>query len=210
VIRTFQRIIDTGGAFTITPYRTGGEWRYSGITATAGFQWDPVGAVRLAGAAHWSQDLEAEAVSAADETTARFKLPTEYRLGASGVLTPRLTLSAGLSYADWQPSEDLLEQEDIVGTVWSYGAGLEWAGLDWGLRNFPIRIGYRRSDLPFTFQGTDPAETLFSGGIGMNLLPMESGFIAVADLGIERGTRDSGSLSESFWRMSLTLRVGSF
>ena len=210
VIRTFQRIIDPGGSFSVSPYRTGGEWQYSGLTATAGFQWDPFGALRLGGSVHWSQDLKAKALAAADETTATFDIPTEYRIGATGILTPRLHLSAGMTFADWKPSGDLLDPTSVAGSVLGFGTGLEWAGPTWGIRTFPIRLGYMQTELPFTFQGQSPTEEAFTGGIGLNLVPLTSGYMAVADLGFERGSRDSGSLSESFWRVSVTLRVGSF
>ena len=95
-------------------------------------------------------------------------------------------------------------------SVKSFGGGVEWAGPTWGSRNFPVRFGMRRSDLPFTFDGDNPSERVFSGGIGLNLVPRETGLVGAIDLAVEKGTREGGSLSESFWRMSVTFRVGSF
>jgi hypothetical protein len=77
-------------------------------------------------------------------------------------------------------------------------------------RNFPIRLGVKRSDLPFTFEGDTPSETLLSTGIGLNLVPPDAGWVGAVDIGFERGTREAGTLSETFWRASLTFRVGSF
>jgi hypothetical protein len=222
VVRTFQRVIDTNpdtdgdtgtsaeDAIDVNPYQIGGEWQYSGLTAQVGFQWDPIPAIRLGGSMNWSQELRAEPVAAADSTALTFDLPTEFRFGASGILTPQLALTLGLTYSDWKASGDRLPAEAVAGSVWSIGGGLEWAGLTRGARRFPVRLGFRRSDLPFTIDGEGPTEQMFTGGFGMNLIPSQSGYTAVMDLGFERGTREAGSLSESFWRTSLTFRVGSF
>jgi len=210
VSRSFQRIIEAEEAGDVVPFRTGGEWRYSGLLASLGFQWDAGRSLRLGGSVTWSQDLEAKPTESTDGEAASFDLPTEFRLGATGVLTPRLAASAGFSYANWTSSGDALGAEAVTGAVLSYGGGLEWAGPVWGIRNFPIRLGFRRSDLPFTFEGEDPTETAFTGGIGLNLVPAQTGLVGAIDLGVERGKREAGSLSESFWKASITFRVGSF
>jgi hypothetical protein len=159
---------------------------------------------------NWSGDIEANPQSGTEGDRATFDIPTEFRLGASGVLTPRLSLSLGLSFADWKSSGQFLDDGDVVGQVWSYGGGVEWAGPRMGSRNFPLRVGFKSTDLPFAFEGETPRETLFSGGIGLNLVPSGAGFIGVVDIALERGKREAGSLSETFSRASLTFRVGSF
>jgi hypothetical protein len=68
----------------------------------------------------------------------------------------------------------------------------------------------RKSDLPFTFDGESPTESVLSGGIGLNLMPAQVGLVGAIDLAFERGDRKAGSLSESFWRATVTFRVGSF
>jgi len=210
VTRAFFRIIDVEDLFDMAPFSTGGEWQYSGLTASLGFQWDPVQALRLGGTVSWSGDLEAKPTELTDGDPVSFDLPTEFRFGASGILTPRLAMSVGFSFADWKSSNELLGPESVAGSVWSYGGGLEWAGPRLGVRNFPIRIGIRKSDLPFTFEGEKPKENVLSGGIGLNLMPPQSGLVGAVDLALEKGTRDAGSLSESFWRATVTFRVGSF
>ena len=211
VTRTFLRTIESGGEFTVVPFRTGGEWQYSGLTAAFSFQWDPIEAVRLGGAVNWSQELKAEKDEEASGSPETFDLPIEFRFGASGILTPRLAVTAGFTYADWKTSNVILAGESSpIGATWSYGGGIEWAGPRWGVRNFPFRLGIRRSALPFLFEGEEPKENVLTGGIGLNLIPQELGFVGAVDIGVERGDRKAGSLSESFWRASLTFRVGSF
>jgi len=210
VTRSFLRAIDAGEVFAVVPFRAGGEWQYSGLTTSLGFQWDPVQALRLGGTVNWSGDLKASPMELTDGDPVSFDLPVEFRFGASGILTPRLSMVLGFSFADWKPSDEFLGPESIAGSVWSYGGGLEWAGPTLGIRNFPIRLGMRRSDLPFTFEGETPTENVLSGGIGLNLVPPQLGFVGIIDLALEKGTREAGSLSESFWRGTVTFRVGIF
>lgn len=210
VTRIFLRTIDVGVSSEVVPYRTGGEWQYSGLTTSLGFQWDPVRVLRLGGSVNWSGELEANPTEITRGDVVSFDLPTEFRFGASGILTPRLALSVGFSFAEWKSSAEFLGPESLTGSVWSYGGGVEWAGPTLGVRNFPIRLGMRRSDLPFTFEGERPTEKLWSGGIGLNLMPPQSGLVGTVDLAIEKGDRTAGSLSESFWRATVTFRVGSF
>jgi hypothetical protein len=62
-------------------------------------------------------------------------------------------------------------------------------------------------ELPFRFRDEDPVEKVFSGGIGLNITQVEQLVLAGVDLAVERGSRDAGTLSESFWRATLTFRV---
>ncbi len=210
VSKTFRRTIGDGTSFDIVPYVTSGVWRYSGLTSTLGFQWDPVAVVRLGGAVTVSQDLKAKPTGSTEGAPKVFSIPTEYRLGASGILTPRLAVSAGITYADWKPSADGLDSGLVSGSIMGVGGGLEWAGLVWGGRNLPFRVGFKRSDLPFTFDGETPTETSFTGGLGLNMVPAQTGLIGTIDMAFERGKREAGSLSETFWRVAVTFRVGSF
>ncbi len=210
VTRTFLRTIDSEDLFQIVPFRTGGDWQYSGLTTSLGVQWAPIPAILLGGTIYLSGDLKAKPSDGTDGDPESFDLPTEYRFGASGILTPRLALSVGFSFADWKSSNEYLGPEALVGSVWSFGGGVEWAGPSLGIRNFPIRLGMRKSDLPFTFDGENPTENVWSAGLGLNLLPAQTGMMGAIDLALEKGTRKASSLSESFWRATVTFRVGSF
>ena len=171
VTRTYIRTFDSLAVPTseLIPFTDGGKWRYSGPTAALGAVWDPVQFLRLGGSVTWSGDLEADPSSDTSGEGASYAIPTVFRLGASGVLTTRLSLTVGMSYSDWASSEDGLNPETVAGGVFSYGGGLEWAASGFGDRTLPIRLGIRRADLPFLFSGEQPAETVFSGGFGLNL-----------------------------------------
>ncbi len=209
VTRSFSRTFDSlyvGSSF-VAPFVDGGKWRYQGITGSVGAVWDPLDVLRVSGSVTFNGDLEAEP---SDETTgakATFSLPTEFRFGASGVLTPRVDLNLGVSYAEWESSARGLLPGAVVGGIWSVGGGVEWELNGMGGRTIPLRLGMRRSELPFTLDGADPVETTYAGGLGVNLTQADQFVLAGVDLAVESGTREAGSFSEDFWRGTITFRV---
>ncbi len=211
VSRTFTRtLIDTEPGLEVIPYQVRSEWQYSGLSATLGARWDPVDFLRLAGTATWSSSLKADPSEGTEGDGAEFELPMELRLGASGLLTPNLIMNLGLAYAGWSHSAGGLREEDLAGPVWSFGGGLEWTGTELRSRRIPLRVGARKSDLPFRFAGEDPIETLLAGGIGINLTRPQDLLAGGVDMAVERGRREAGSLVETFWRGTLTIRIASW
>jgi hypothetical protein len=209
VTRTYQRSFDSLAVTTpdFVPFSDGGKWRYKGPTASVGAVWDPAEFLRLGGSATWSGDLDAEPTKETKGQAASYALPTVFRLGASGVLTPGVSLSLGMSYADWTTDQGGLAPGTVVGGVWSFGGGIEWQASGLGNRTLPVRLGLRRSDLPFSFDGKAPTEMVYSGGLGLNLTQADEFVLAGVDLSVERGKREAGSLSEDFWRGTMTFRV---
>lgn len=209
VRRTFVRALDSASVGAdVQRYRNESQWRFTGPTASAGVSWDPSDLVRVAGSVTWSGTLRADATEDTGAPDQEFDLPTKLRVGASGSLSSRLSVNVGASYADWSAAADGLgEGVAASGGTWSYGGGLEWDGPVWTGRNFPLRLGYRHTDMPFRFQGAEVAESTWSGGLGLNLLQAEDLPLARFDVSVEWGDRDAGPLSESFTRASLTIRV---
>ncbi len=76
-----------------------------------------------------------------------------------------------------------------------------------GARSLPLRLGYRHTDLPFRPGDDDPVESVLAAGIGINLRQIGTLSLARMDLAVERGSRDAGSFSEAFTRMTVTLRL---
>lgn len=192
------------------PYETGGRWGYSGTSVTGGARL-ALGEVGLVGGSvTWSGGLNAEASEGTDGDDRSFDIPLQIRLGASALLAPGLSLSAGYSSADWSGIDDDLAVGSSVGSVRSYGGGVELTRATLFGRNAPLRVGYRHRDLPFTFQGGAPTETAWTGGVGLALNEVGELVRAGLDLAIERGERTSTVINEKFWRASLTLRVAGF
>lgn len=209
VTRTFFRGFDslTAGSASVSGYRDGGRWQFGGPIASLGATWNPAEFLRISGSMTWNGDLDAEPSEDTRGAPATFQLPTEYRLGASGALNSDLTLTLGMAFADWTPSEEGLSSEEVVDGAWTFGGGLEWDALRLGARTLPFRLGLRRATLPFLLSGEEPTESIISGGIGLNFTQAQDFILAGVDLALEKGTREAGSFSEDFWRGTLTVRV---
>ena len=211
VTRTFIRTLDvTEPGVEVVPYRVRSTWQYSGLTASFGARWDQADFLRLAGSATWSASLKADPMEGTDGGDADFDLPVEFRIGASGLLTTGLTMNLGLAYAGWEPSAGGLQEEDLAGAVWSYGGGLEWTGTQLRSRRMPFRVGVRKSSLPFRFAGDDPSETLVAAGMGLDVTRPADVIAGGFDLALERGRREAGPLTETFWRGTVTFRIASW
>lgn len=211
VTRTFTRTLDTSDLQTVVdPYVESVQWQYSGFSTSLGVLFAPLEILRVSGTLTLSGDLEAKPASSSEKEGATYKIPTEYRVGVAARMTPRLAMNVGLSHANWEASSDGLEPETVAGAVWGFGAGAEWLGPQVASRFFPIRLGFRRNDLPFQFDGQTPTETAFSGGIGLNLTPSNAVVLGAVDLALERGSREAGTLSETFWRGTVTFRVSTW
>lgn len=208
VQRTLLRSFD---APSVQPYQESGSWRFYGPTVAVGATWDPVELVRVGASVSWSGELRADAVDGTDAPGDRIDLPTEYRAGVSGSLAPGITAHASLSHADWSEASGDGDEEgfsaETSGSIWSVGGGLEWRGPGFLGRRFPLRVGYRRSEMPFRFDGSVPTESAFAAGIGLNLLELEELPLAAIDVSFETGNRSAGAFDESFRRATFTVRV---
>jgi hypothetical protein len=193
----------------VSASQIGGFWNYSGLTATLGAAAELMEALRVSANLTWSGDVEADPSDDTAGSGATFDFPLELRVGASGVLTPGLTAVAGVSYADWSDAGEPLRGA-LGEKALTVGGGIEFTEASVGGRRMPIRLGYRRGTLPFTFDDADATESIWSGGLGIDLVRQEETTIAGAGLSFERGSRSSGTLSETFLRASLTLRVSGF
>jgi hypothetical protein len=191
----------------VDPFQTAARWSASGTVVSAGAAWNPSEMVRVGGSATWFGDLTLRPVAGSGGGTRSYSLPIEYRVGGTFEMAPRLSLVLGTTYADWTGAGEDLGGGGTRGAVWSYGGGIEWTGAALLGRPLPLRLGYRQRDLPFLFQGEAGSERGFSGGFGINLADTEEMPIARLELGVQRGSRDAGALSEDFWRATVSVRL---
>jgi hypothetical protein len=203
--RTFDSVAT--GLEDVFSAQSGGHWTYSGYTATVGATVDVRSVLRVAGNVTWSGNVEARPSEDTQGQAGKFDFPTEIRLGASGVLSPGLVASAGLSVGDWTAAGRSLNEESGNRAL-TVGGGLEWTQVSMFGRRSPFQLGYRHSSLPFTFQGEDASESAFTGGIGLDFSRDET--VAGTSLSLERGSRTAGPISERFYRLSLTVRVSGY
>jgi len=208
VDRSFTRTFDsTSTAADVATFEDTGTWTYGGGHVTVGAVFDPIPQIRVGGSFGWAGTLDAKPADGTDGGTLSFDLPSEIRLGASGALTRRLMLTAGLRLADWSGVDPVLDTTSASGQTISVGAGLEWGGPDFLGRTMPIRLGYRRTELPFGTGGSDPVESSVALGIGLHLAQIDEFPLAALDFTMERGTRSGAPLEERFLRATLTLKV---
>ena len=191
-------------------YAAGGRWSYSGTSVTGGFATDLGGVARVAGSATWSSSLNATGSEETEGSDRTFDLPLQYRLGTSIALAPGLLVTASAVRADWTSLSDDLSAPSNVGSTNGFGVGVELSRMSLLGLSTPLRFGYRKSNLPFSFGSAGATEKAWSGGFGFVLNETNGIILAGADFAVERGERSDSSLMERFWRATVSLRVSGF
>lgn len=196
-------------------------WRYSGVTAAFGVDAEVGRLARLGAMVRWSGDVTADSTEG-PAVGRSFDLPLEVAAGGSVYLGPRLLFAASGRWSGWGDAAPagggggVAAIGEVLGArdTWEFGAGLELddvASRD--ARTFPVRIGIQYRQLPFTFVADQPTELFYGAGIGMRMGTDPQNPVALVDLGVQRGTRTAtgdaviGDLSESVWRIALTLSL---
>ena len=208
--RRFSLLLDTEDVgIGVEPYEIGSRLRASGLVVGAGASWNPNAFVRVSGALSWSDELVL--APAAEELSERgvYRIPLELRLGGTANLAPGFSIHSGVSYADWSDAGADLRAGGSREAVWSFGGGLEWAGLSFLGRPIPLRIGARRRALPFDSGGAPASEFVLTGGFGVNLVDAEDQPLARFEIGYERGSRTAGPIDEDVSLLAVTVRVSS-
>ena len=210
VERSLVRVFaDSAAAGQAVPYGSSGEWAYHGYQLTLGASADVAG-FRVAASATASTDLDAVATSVTAGGDRSFSMPLQVRVGASGQLAPGLLVSASAGLADWSSTAEDLGGGVEAGSATSFGGGLELSQLRGFGRSTPLRLGFRRTGLPFSLDGEGANEQAFAGGFGFALNETNEVVLASVDLGVEKGRRIGGTYREDFWRATLSLRILGF
>jgi hypothetical protein len=193
-----------------TEYEAGGRWSYSGASVTGGFAADLGTVARVAGSATWSSSLNATGSEDTEGSDRDFDLPLQFRLGTTVVLAPGLLVTASAVRADWEGLADDLSTPSNVGSTNGFGVGVELSRMRLLGLSTPLRFGYRRSSLPFSFGSGGATEKALSGGFGFVLAETNGITLAGVDFAVERGERSDSSLTERFWRGTVSLSVSGF
>lgn len=213
LVRTFP-----DSAVDLGTFSTRSRWNYTAPFVTVGTRIDPNSRVRLGAALTWSGNLKASGREG-ETTDVTYEVPLRAAAGVSTVIAPRLLVSASGNWAGWNGEPNFAAPGTDAGTVagssWDVGVGVESQSLRTQTRFFPLRLGFRYGQLPFHEIGEgQPKEWVVSGGIGFHLAGDDFGPLAVADLGIERGSRSglggsllNSGLDENFWRVSATISL---
>jgi len=200
----------------LVPFDTRLRWDYHGAFGTVGARFDIASVVRLAGSMTISEKLTVDGreSTARDETA---DVPIRVTAGVSSALSGTFMVAAGF---EWNGANEgrvfqAADADALQRGTWRYGGGIEYGGLRGGRRVFPIRMGANSAQLPYYDTGEDPArERSLALGMGFRLAEGAAGPLANADITVERGNRKGlqsvslpGGLSESFWRISLSLSL---
>ena len=199
-------------------FETHTRWNYSAPQASVGFKWDPINDLRIGGSVTWSGTLKAAPSDSGPTLSYEYDMPLRFAVGASGRVARNLFAAVSGTWVSWT-SDDYRTPGNIEATAaeqqMEIGAGLEYTELRTGNRVFPLRLGARTAKLPFHLVGEEaPTEWAITGGIGFRLVEDEFGPLAVADVGVERGTREGLSasaapdgLKENYWRFTVSLSL---
>jgi len=210
VERVFERELDpTDVGPEVEFFSTRGKWRAQGNSVTASASWEPNSTIRVGAGATWSGDLTLEPEGRTTGSALVVPMPLELRVGAFATLAPGLGLAVSMSRADWSEAAAAMEDTDAPGTVLTWGVGTEWNAGTLRGRRVPMALGYRRTDLPFSFLGAAATESALTGGLGIHLAETEGVPLAQVHLGFERGSRraDGAGAEEDFFRTTVTFRI---
>lgn len=189
----------------VDPYEERGEWSYGAYSFTAGATYDLGSSTRLAASVQIPTTLEAEASGETRGSDRDYHLPIQYRAGASVALGPAVVVSGSAQIADWTPVQDDLVGAAYAGNTHGFGVGVELSRARLLGKEAPLRFGFRRTGLPFSFDEEGAVEQVISGGFGLELSRMGDVLLASVDLAIERGRRSGAGLNEHFWRATISL-----
>lgn len=209
IVRTLTRTFGDEIAADVNSYEESGRWAYSGYHVTTGVSATLTDRYHLAASVQIPSDLDAEAQDDTDGADRTFDLPVQYRAGLSATFGPVL-LGASAVLADWSGTQDDLTGSVQAGSANGYGVGVEFSRARlWG-RDAPLRFGYRRSTLPFSFDADEVTERIYSGGVGLALNRTNNITLASVDLAVERGRRWAGGIAENFWRGTISFQAAGF
>lgn len=203
--RTF--IGDTTGV--LTPFEERVRWNFLAPMASVGVRWDLAGRFRLGASAMVAGDVDASLVDEEGQDRT-YSAPLELAAGGSARISPILLANAGAVWSRVPGTTGETVSRDVL----RVGGGLEYQGVRSGARTYPVRLGARWAELPYHLETETPAsEWAASLGVGFRLGdPVNPA--AVADIGIERGTRTGlestalpGGMSERLWRFTFSLSL---
>lgn len=186
----------------------GGRWSHSGPLASLTVSWDPSPVLQVGATVAWGGTIKVNPTQGAEGVSREVTVPLEFKVSAATVLSPTLALSTGATFSNWTDLGDPSVDDAGGGKVISYGAGVEWEGMDFWAGGLPIRLGFRRSALPFRFLGKRVKENTVSFGFSFVMAQALNLPLAAVDMAIEVGKRNSGDFKESFRRLTVSTRIG--
>lgn len=210
-LRTFtgDTIADADMPESLREFEQRLRWTYLAPMGAVGIRWDLAGRFRIGASAMVGGTVDADGREGAAEDRT-YGGPLEFAAGASARLSPLFLANAGGVWSRMPGTEG----ETVTRETVRVGAGLEYQGVRSATRTYPVRLGTRWAQLPYHLADeTAPTEWAAGAGLGFRLGDPANP-AAVADIGVERGSRtglvsasrDDG-LRERHWRFTFSLSL---
>lgn len=185
----------------------GASWSYAGSRIRVGVAGDVNDKIRVSADVSLQGDLTARRDSSNLELDRRtFEMPAAFEAGGSAQITPRLLLTGAVGWTGWSGTDGEATTFEASDVLWM-GVGAEFLGARLFGASLPLRLGLRRTDLPFYAANlTQPTETAVTLGLGLRVSDEQ----ARIDLALEFGSRgdlEASGVEESFQRFSLTVAL---
>lgn len=127
------------------------------------------------------------------------KLPRSLTGAVRLVPVNGVTLSSTATWRSWSDAAPDLSAGVQAFDTWEIGSGLELGAGRTGGAPWPIRLGLRYAQLPFSARPTQAHEWIVAAGTG---LVFSNGAVAF-DLAVERALRDGAGAREEAWQLSV-------
>ena len=173
----------------------------SGTSFSAGVLWLPNASLRFGFAARVNSSLTSELE---DGSSSKVAMPVSLAGGVLLGVTPRIRIMTTTRWRSWSRA-----QEDLVGTgtwafdTWEVGSGLEITSGPGSGGKFPLRLGVRYAQLPFSPSNEQPSEWNFSVGTGAPFAANR----AVIEVALERFQRDGAGARERGWYFTVGFMI---
>ncbi len=174
---------------------------YSGLGWSVGLVASPANWLRIGASFRSDGDLEAARDSV---LIGEVDLPMTVSGGLVVVPVPGIVWSGTAIWRSWSDAQEGLTSiggDAIASDTWDLSTGLEVGGTVGP--KFPIRLGFRYAQLPFSPDDDQVREIDLAFGAGF---PFAQGRAAF-DFSIERVFRDGGGASEDAWQLSFGLSL---
>ena len=183
------------------PFQEGDALSFSGTSFSAGLLWLPSASVGFGFAARVNSSLTSELQ---DESSSKMAMPVSLAGGVWLGVTPRMRLLTTARWRSWSRAQD-----DLAGTgtrafdTWEVGSGLEITSGPGDGGKFPLRLGVRYAQLPFSPSDAQPREWNFSVGTGAPFAANR----AVIAIALERFQRDGAGARERGWYLTVGFTI---
>jgi hypothetical protein len=174
---------------------------FSGSGVSAGVVWRVFPTIHLALAGRLNSALTSRLGDGASQS---ITMPRSLAGGFSVTFTPAIRWMTTARWRSWSRSDDdLASTGSRAFDTWEAGSGMELGGGEGAAGRFPLRIGVRYAQLPFSHNDEQPIEWNVSVGTSV---PIASNRAAI-DVAVERFRREGAGARERGWYVVVGITI---